>query len=216
MDTAATFEIPPQAWYTHLLLENPWPFAGILAAIALVSLATGLMRGASIKRWGVPTVISTTLAIAVYALAQTVTTTAERLTQMTMLMVESAVAGTPEDIRPLLADNFDVYVGTYRSRWGPDGFLARIPAIPQLVRSNHVREVRAAVVDSRGTIAVSVFDQTTIPAISGQLTPNRWRCVWSRQPDGSWELAQLRWESWGLGQTPPTGLLTSFGTSGGG
>lgn len=214
MDTPATFEIPPQAWYTHLLLENPWPLAVSLLTAALIVLAIGVTRGQSAKRWAVPSAICTIAAVAIMALAHTVATPVEQMTNATRILIDSAVAGDADRIRPLLADDFDVSVENKSTRWGADGVLARIPSIPQLIRSNHVRNISAAIVEA-DRIGVSVFDQTTTPAITGQPTPNRWRCIWTRAPDGAWKLAQLRWETWGFGQTPPADVLTSFSPRGG-
>lgn len=143
-------------------------------------------------------------AAALLALAALVETTGERLARETRSLVEAAATENAEHVSRVLRDDLVVIVGSSRSRLEKGDLVERVSVLPDLIRSNHVRQAAGAKTGSdRGE---SILAQTTTTHL-GTPTPNEWRFRWIRGADGAWRISEIIWEKWGLGAAPTSDLL---------
>ncbi len=141
---------------------------------------------------------------ALLILAALVETTGERLTRETRTLVEAAVAGDAQHVAEVLHDDLVVMVGSSRSRLDKADLIERVPALPEIIRSNSVRQ--SAGVRTGPDRGESILAQTTTTHL-GAPTPNEWRFRWVRGVDGRWRISEIIWEQWGLGSAPTIDLL---------
>lgn len=169
------------AAFVWFALRPRFPRPAAIAALSLAGAAAGLV-----------------------ALAALVETTGERLTRQTRLLVETALAGDSAAVGDLLHEGVVLRVGSDRSSLGRADLLRRIPALKEVVRSNHIRQVQAARTGRDG--GESVLAQTTTPHL-GAPTANEWRFRWTREADGRWRITEMIWERWAGDAVPTISLI---------
>ncbi len=166
------------AWFA---LRPHFPRPAAIAALSLAGAAVGLV-----------------------ALAALVETTGERLSRQTRSLVETALAGDTRAVSDLLHEGLVLRVGSDQSRMSRSDLLRRVPALKEIVRSNHVRTVAAA--KTGRDSGESVLAQTTTPHL-GAPTANEWRFRWSREADGRWRITEMIWERWAGDAVPTLSLI---------
>jgi hypothetical protein len=184
---------PDVGLFTRFVLENPWPLAVVLlaiaAAVAWIGLRDGRRRPLSISA------VFAFLAAAVLATGLLVTTPAEHGTRVTRELVEAAVAGDVQGAMALFADDAAMTISSPRN---PGFSVAALESrLSRLhtqygIRSNRIRTLRGYTED-RETAIVHLACSTDLDGASA--VPTQWVLRIELQEDDSWLITRMTFVS---------------------
>ncbi|UCD73938.1 MAG: hypothetical protein JSV91_09080 [Phycisphaerales bacterium] len=187
---------PHVGLFTKYVLENPYPPAALLAALAVVMAWAALRDGrlGRLKAAGIPALI----AVAALAAGILVTTAGERGEMLARQFVDAVVAEDVVAASDMLSDNATLAVGAPTN---PSFNLEYIQEqLDDLIDRYEITSNRITSLRGYGTSSqraeVHLACRTEV-ADGWSPTPSRWVLEVERQEDGSWKIARITWISIG-------------------
>ncbi len=187
---------------TRYVLENPYPLGVLLLALALGLLWTAV-RGEQRQRLPLAGGLAGA-GVVVLLVGTFVITSGERAAALTLTLVDAAVTADIQRARSLFADDATMSFG--RSSNPSHGRVEIDRRVDRLqdryrVASNRIMSLEAET-KSRERAVVVLACSTQLEQGFGPII-TRWELEVERQPDGTWKIAHVTWESLN-GQTPST------------
>jgi hypothetical protein len=203
--------LPPAPLWERLILENPWPTAGVLAILAVATLVVMSRTNADGNRraLGLPlrTIVALAMALAgsiVMVLGMTITTDREALRAGTARLVELTAGAQTDALDPMLAPDVRLRLPAGMPGAGLSG--ASIPKDTLLMmveqyfgqsgryplREHRVQEVQAAIDGPR--IARTQVRVRVTPEATALPYTSWWRIDWRREGEaasGPWRVIAI-------------------------
>ncbi|HEX7010512.1 MAG TPA: hypothetical protein VF184_11050 [Phycisphaeraceae bacterium] len=184
----------------HLLLERPWPL--VIALLAVAAAVQVAARRRSSRRAGWAAWLIAAGAAGVALLAYTVTTDRERLTQLTVELVQAAtqpvnLAVVDQTLHPdavLRGPGGQVWMPFQNIRWELEQAVQRLG-----VTDHAIRQLGVEASGDRGRSALAL---RTHLGETGMPVSTSWNLVWQRQSEGDWRIVEIQWLT--LQDQPPT------------
>jgi hypothetical protein len=191
--------LPPGPLWERLILENPWPTAGVLAVLAVAALVllSRVEGGRRVVGVPVPTAVAALLVLAgciVLAVGMAVTTDREELRAGTQRLVDATAARDLETLDRLLASEARLHL-PLRSQGLPGPVVPREQIMTLVeevlgrrypLKEHRTMEVQAALDGPR--IARTQVRVRVVPEAWQIPHTSWWRVDWRREEHGGWRV----------------------------
>ena len=200
MNPDSSGDLPDPPLVAHLLLENPWPLALTLLALAAVFLIRA--HRAQARGPVVGAVLCAGLAIGAWGLAAGVTTQREHLVAQTRELVDSTLPLDTTVFSSLFAPDATLR-GPAGERWlSVEQMVAELAGSKHRLRSHRVREVQAWVQrPGRALTKLRISTVVGSTRADDRAVPTEWLITWEPEDSGSWRIERIQWVKL-LGQRP--------------
>lgn len=201
-------ELPNPPAFEHYLLENPWPLALALLAVALVLIVVGRRRAQRGPRRGATLLALLTFitAGAVFVTATLVETPREQMIAATRRLIGHTSPLQSAAFQAMLHAKATLTVESDEPPLAADQIVIRLDRVVRKypIQSQSIQSITA---ESRGDMqGQTLLDLQTETAIGPRNT--RWLLSWVRQ-DGQWQVLDVKWLPSGglLGVKPSMGMI---------
>jgi hypothetical protein len=185
-------EPPPVGLFTRYVLENPYPLAGALVALALALAWIGLREGVYGRTKLRAAGVSAVLAAAVLITGILVITPGEHGVEVTRRLVSHAVNAEVSPAMALFAPGASLSIGSTRNPGvGIDSIRRQLERLESQyrVRSNTITTLRGYG-ESRDAATVHLACRTEVENGWGP-TPSQWVLRVERQDGGEWLITRI-------------------------
>ena len=186
---------------TRYVLENPWPLAVLLLAVAAGLAWTGLQ--AVDRRRVIAAGVVALTAAGVMAAGKAVVTPGEHARGVVMAVVDAAVAADVGTAAAALADDVSLSLGSQNNPgFARDAIVRRLDGLAgrYRIQSNRITKLDAeTVTPDRGVVQLACL--TELKLGFGPV-PTSWIIQVDRQSDGSWKISHVTWVKLAT-RTPP-------------
>ncbi len=187
--------------FTRYVLENPWPLATLLLAVAAGLAWTGLQ--AVDRRRLLAAGIVAVAGAAVLVAGKAIVTPGEHARALVMEVVDAAVAADIATVAAAFADDASLSLGSPNNPgFSKNAITRRLDGLAgrYRIKSHRVTKLDATTVTpDRGVVNLVCV---TEPALGFGPVPTSWIIQVDRQPDGTWKFSHVTWVTMGM-RAPP-------------